>query len=120
VLSSLLDALRGVAKPQNLDLKPVFHFLHDHRWSVRHSAIRALSRTESSEAEDRLIELLNETIDEYDMVYCHATLNEIGTPKAIPHLQKNLSSRKRDVKHSAQSAIEAIEMRAKKREIPEI
>jgi HEAT repeat protein len=113
VLSSLLCALGGVSKPQNVDLKPVFRRLHDDRWLVRHSAIEALKRTDSVEAEDQLLELLNATSDPSNMVYCHATLNEIGSAKSIPHLQKNLSSRKPDVKLSVRLAIEAIESRAK-------
>jgi len=113
LLSTLLDALGGVSKPGNVDLKPVFRRLHDDRWLVRHSAIQALKRTDSMEAEDQLLELLNATNDPDDVVYCHATLNEIGSAKSIPHLQKNLSSRKRDVKLSARLAIEAIEARTK-------
>jgi HEAT repeat protein len=113
VLSRLLDALRRISKPRNFDLSPLYRLLHDERWIVRHSAIQALSHTDVPEAEDRLIELLRTTTDPYDMVYCHATLNEIGSAKSIPHLQKNLGSRKKDVKLSAQLAIEAIESRTK-------
>ena len=113
VLSGLLDALSDVRKPRNLDLTPLFRLLQDDRWLVRHSAIRALRRTDSPDVEDRLIEVLNTTSDPYAIVYCQATLNEIGTAKSIPHLRKNLDSRKRDVKLSAQFAIEAIESRPK-------
>jgi HEAT repeat protein len=109
----LFDALGDVRKPRNLDLTPVFRLLQDDRWLVRHSAIRALRHADSPEAEDQLIEVLNTTGDPYDVVYCQATLNEIGTAKSIPHLQKNLDSRKRDVKSSARYAIEAIESRVK-------
>ena len=52
------------------------------------------------------------TTDPHDMLYCQATLNEIGTAKSLPYPQKNLGSRKRDVKLSAQLAIEAIKSRA--------
>ena len=65
------------------------------------------------EAEDQPLELLNATNDPSNVVYCHAKLNEIGSAKSIPHLQKNLSSRKRDVKLSARLAIEAVEARTK-------
>lgn len=112
VLSSLLDALSQIAKPGSLDLGSVYRLLHDDRWMVRHSAIQALRQTNAPEAEDKLIELLTMTADPNDMVYCHATLNEIGTAKSLPYLQKNLDSRKRDVKLSAQLAIEAIKSRA--------
>ena len=68
-----------VSKPRNIDLGPVFGLLNDGRLIVRHSAIRALSRTDSPEAEDQLIDLLKATSEQNDMVYCQATLNEIGT-----------------------------------------
>ncbi len=45
---------------------------------------------------------------------CQATLNEIGSTKAIPFIAKNLKSRKRDVKNSAQLAIQAIETRERR------
>ena len=56
-----------------------------------------------------MLEILATTSDPYDVIYCHATLNQIGTRKALPALTQNLKSRKRDVKVSAQAAIEAIE-----------
>jgi HEAT repeat protein len=111
VLSNLLDALGGVRKPGDLDLTPVFLLLEDKRWLVRHSAIEALKGADSPEVEDRLLSLLKKTSDPHDMTYCQAVLNEIGSTKAIPLLEKNLNSRKRDVKMSAESAIQAIKAR---------
>ena len=111
VLSSLLGPLSWIRKPRSLDLEPVYRLLRDDRWLVRHSAIQSLRLTETPEVEDKLIELLVRTTDPYDMTYCHATLSEIGSAKSLPYLQKNLSSRKRDVKDSAQWAIEAIKSR---------
>jgi len=114
VLSSLLDSLSPLPKPGNLDLSPVYRLLQDRRWLVRHSAIQALCNIDAPEAEDQLIQLLKSTTDQNDMVYCQGTLSKIGTVKSLPHLQKNLASRKKDVKMSAGYAIEAIESRAKR------
>jgi HEAT repeat protein len=113
VLSDLLHALSGVRKPGNLDLTPVFDLLQDERWLVRHSAIQALKQTDSAEAEFQLLRHLDTTNNPYDITYCQSTLNEIGSEKAIPYLEKNLRSRIRDVKMSAQFAIEAIQARRK-------
>ena len=112
VLSDLLDALSSIDKPGTLDLAPVYRLLRDERWLVRHSAIQALKRTDTPEAEDELIRLLTTTTDPDDMTYCHATLNGIGSAKSLPYLEKNLGSRKRDVKLSAMSAIQAIKSRS--------
>jgi HEAT repeat protein len=111
VLATLLDALAHVSKPSDLDLNPVYALLADERWLVRHSAIQSLKRTNSPKVEDMILHVLETTSDPYDLVYCQATLNEIGSTKAIPFIAKNLKSRKRDVKDSAQLAIEAIEAR---------
>jgi hypothetical protein len=111
VLSGLLDSLSGVRKPRNIDLSPVFQLLRDNRWLVRQSAIQALANTDSLEAEIQILCLLEATSDPYDITYCQSTLNKIGTAKAIPYLEKNLGSRKRDVRMSAQLAIEAIRAR---------
>lgn len=105
VLATLPGALGQISKPSDLHLTPVYALLGDERWLVRHSAIQALQRTSSPEAEDKVLHLLRTTSDPYDLVYCQATLKEIGSTKAIPFITKNLKSRKRDVKDSAQSAI---------------
>lgn len=111
VLATLLDALAHISKPSDLDLTPVYALLRDERWLVRHSAIQSLKHTNSPKVEDVILHVLETTSDPDDLVYCQATLNEIGSAKAIPFIAKNLKSRKRDVKDSAQSAIEAIEAR---------
>lgn len=110
-LASLLTMLADIPKPENVDVKPLFLLLKDTRWLVRHSAIQSLNHCASGEAEERLLEILTNTSDPFDVVYCHATLNRIGTRKALPALTKNLKSRWRDVKISAQAAIEVIKAR---------
>jgi HEAT repeat protein len=110
-LASLLERLADIPKPESVDVRPLFSFLKDKRWLVRHAAIRSLERCTNTEAEDKLLEILVTTSDSDDVIYCHATLNQIGTCKALPALTQNLKSRKRDVKKSAQAAIEAIKAR---------
>ncbi len=112
VLSSLLGSIAKVSKPDDAQLGPVFELLHDRRWLVRHTAIQALGKTTSSIVEDQLLALLATTNDPYDKTYCHATLNKIGTLRAIPLLTTGLTSKKRDVKDSAKMAIAAIENRS--------
>jgi len=68
----------------------------------------------SARSWEQILQILKTTSDPYDMVYCHATLKEIGSVKSIPYLQKNLDSKKKDVKASARSAIKSIEARAKR------
>lgn len=110
-LAGILLLLADIPKSESVDVKPLFPLLKDKQWRVRHSAIQSLKRCQNAEAEDRLLEILATTSDPYDATYCHATLNQIGTRKALPALAQNLKSRKHDVKVSAQAAIEAIEAR---------
>ncbi|OXJ14530.1 hypothetical protein CFB39_25705 [Burkholderia sp. AU6039] len=110
-LASLLDRLADIPKPGGVDVRPLFPLLKDKRWLVRHSAIRSLNGCANPQAEDELLEILATTSDPYDVIYCQSTLNRIGTCKALPAITQNLKSRKRDVKISAQAAIEAIQAR---------
>jgi hypothetical protein len=108
VLSNILDRLSALEKPREVDLSPVFPLLKDTRWLVRHAAIQALKNSDSPKAEAEVIAVLNRSDDAYDMTYCHSTLSTIGSMEAIPYIEKNFSSPKRDVKHSAQYAVHAI------------
>jgi len=110
-LGSLLQRLADIPKPADVDIGPLLLLLKDERWLVRHSAINSLQGCESAQAEDELLNVLAVTRDPYDAVYCHAVLNRIGTPNALPALALNAKSRKRDVKESARAAILAIEAR---------
>ena len=111
VLLFLLDAIRHLPKPKDTDLSPILRRLDDKRWQVRHPAIEALRLTESSLAEQALIKILQTSSDPGDLVSANATLNRIGTARAIPAIEPYLKSRKRDVKMSAQFAIEEIRKR---------
>ena len=93
ILSSALDVLADVPKPQGTSLSPVFALLADERWLVRRSAINALRNTTDSEAEDRLPDLLERTDDPYDQADIHATLNRIGTTRSLPLLARGAKSR---------------------------
>ena len=110
-LSSILDRVAEIPKPEHIDLEPLFTLLADKRWLVRHAAIRSLMNVSSPEPEERLLALLGSTTDPHDLIYCHATLNRIGTPKSLAALRSNLASPNRDVELSAAAAIAAIEAR---------
>ncbi|MCG3168007.1 MAG: hypothetical protein POELPBGB_03807 [Bacteroidia bacterium] len=108
IISSLLDRIANIKKPVGTNLKPLIAATKNDKWLIRHSAIQSLNNSSDSDAETTLIEILNSSEDPYNLTYSNATLNKIGTLKAIPHLEKHLQSRKRDVKDSAKFAIEEI------------
>lgn len=107
-LDCLLQRVGEIPKGPGLDLSPVFPLLDDKRWLVRHAAIQALDRSANPQVEARVIAHISATSDPYDLTYCHAVLNHIGTRRALPVLEANLKSRKRDVKSSAKLAMQAI------------
>jgi len=112
VLSSLLDRIGELPKGPGTDLSLIIALTRDNRWLVRRSAIRALNRTASPTAEDALIDVLATSLDPHDLTYANATLNEMGTARCISAIEKHLKSRKRDVKDSAQFAIDEIRTRS--------
>ncbi len=111
ILASLLDRIADLEKPLGTDLGPIIEATKNSKWLIRHSAIQAFKNSRDELAEDVLIEIIDTSEDPFDLIYANATLNKIGTLRAIPHLEKHLKSRKRDVKDSARFAIEEIEKR---------
>ena len=111
IISSLLDRIAAIKKPIGTDLQPLIQATKSDKLLIRHSAIQSLKNALDSVAETALIEILNNSDDPYDLVYTNATINTIGTLRAIPFLEKHLKSRKRDVKDSAKYAIEEIKKR---------
>lgn len=114
IVASLLDRIADINKPIGTDLQPLIQSTKNDKWLIRHSAIRSLDCSFDIVAETALIEILDSSDDPYNLTYANATLNKIGTIRAIPHLEKHLKSRKRDVKNSAKYAIEEIIKRNKK------
>ncbi len=108
IIASLLDRIGNINKPIGTDLQPLIHATKNDKWVIRHSAIQSLNNSADSLAETALIEILDSSNDPYNLTYSNATLNKIGTLRAIPHLEKHLKSRKSDVKDSAKLAIEEI------------
>ncbi|WP_419880536.1 HEAT repeat domain-containing protein [Peribacillus sp. B-H-3] len=106
---SIEEILSRIAEQRNVkDCSPIIKFISDERSSVRHSAIEALRGCKSSKAEEALIEIISESIDEYDLNYANSVLSEIGTNKAIPHLINLLEHPKGSVKCSALWALKEL------------
>ncbi|WP_405368343.1 HEAT repeat domain-containing protein [Nonlabens sp. Asnod2-A12] len=112
IVSSLLNRISNLEKPNGIDLQPLINAIENNKWQIRQSAIQSLKNAEDRIAEKALIGILAVSEDQYDLTYANATLNNMGTVKAIPFLEKHLNSKKRDVKGSAKFAIESIKKRA--------
>ncbi|MDD5318635.1 MAG: HEAT repeat domain-containing protein [Candidatus Pacebacteria bacterium] len=112
ILGSLLDLINWTDKPKEVDLDNIIKLIGHKNAIVSSSAIRALRNSNNEKVEDLLIHLLNTSEDPYVLTCVNATLNNMGTPKAIPYIEKNLKSRKVDLKISAEMAIEQIQKRS--------
>lgn len=108
IVASLLNIISDIKKPIGTELQPLFDAIKSDKWLVRHNAIRSLNNSFDPLSEAILIEILEKSDDSYNLTYSNATLNTIGTLRAIPYLEKHLKSKKRDVQNSARFAVEEI------------
>jgi HEAT repeat protein len=106
VLSSLLDDINNINISS--DYEPIIKYLSDGRWLVRHSAIMALHNCRDHEVEVRILDVLENAKDEYDISYCIDTLSQIGTKKSIPYLMKFLNHSKGEIRGITIGALEAL------------
>lgn len=113
VIMSMLDRISDLNKSKDTDLTNIIYATENEKWQIRHSAIGALKKTNNELAEKQIIKILNNTDDKFNILYCISTLFDIGTENAITHLEKYLTSRTRDIKSGADSAIKEIRNRIK-------
>ena len=113
ILMSMLDRIADLKKPNGTNLTNIIIATENDKWQIRHSAIEALKNTDDEIAESHVISILDKTEDKFNLIYCISTLYSIGTQKAIPYLEKHLTSRIRDIKSGAKYAITEIEKRKK-------
>jgi hypothetical protein len=111
ILMAMLDRIAEIPKDDSVDISPLLELSDDQRWQVRHTAIQSLNKPNDKNAEDKLIKIVSNDEDPYNITYANSVLYQVGTPRAITALEKHIKSRKRDVKLSAISAIKAIEER---------
>lgn len=111
VLSAMLDRLANLVKPAGTDLTALLAATKDKRWQVGYAAIRALTNTNDAAAETTLLQILDTSANKFELIYANGALHNIGTPRALVFLEKHLKSRTRDVKHSANYAMEEIKKR---------
>ncbi|WP_344674012.1 hypothetical protein [Sphingobacterium kyonggiense] len=105
ILSSLLDRIKYLEKTEETDIQPIINATKSKVWSIRQSAISALSNAKNSLAENTLLEIINNSIDEYDLYYANCSLLSTGTKNSISSLVKLLDHKKQDVSGTALSAI---------------
>lgn len=111
ILSSMLDRLHDINKPDSLDIEPIIHCTKSEKWLIRHSAIRALSLSESPKARITALSFLESNDlkkDKYEICYAISALSTIGTSEDIPVLERLTGVRYQDIKIASQNVITKI------------
>lgn len=116
ILSYMLDIMVDVMIPSDISVKIIVDLTMNEKWLIRHSAIRALGASSTSESKQALAYYINQEdvkTYKYEIEYANAALGSIGCEEDILILEKHIKSRIRDVRDSSISAIERIQERAK-------
>ena len=118
VLSSMLDAIADLEKPETIDIMPILDSIDHEKWLVRYSAIRALEKSRNPTARLFLVHYL-ESLENlkkyrYEITYANSVLSDIGEPNDIRLLARYTRVSFIDIKDSANYAIKRINKRQKK------
>lgn len=112
VISNMLDRIRDIPKPKHINMQNIIDLTYHDKWLIRYAAIHALNKPDDESVEKRLIEIISDEFSHpYEITYANSCLNQIGTENALTYLEVLTKSRKKDVKLSAQFAIEEINKR---------
>jgi hypothetical protein len=91
--------------PSEINIDNILDLTTYKKHIVRDGAIKCLKNTDNSKAEDKLIEIISTSTDQYQLTYANATIRTIGTSKSIPCLLKLVDNKKQDVAATALGAI---------------
>lgn len=111
ILSRILDRIKDLKLPADVDISLIIACTKHDKWDVRHSAIYALGASDTAESKEALAYFLNQEDENkynYEITYANAALGRIGTKEDIPLLEKHMNSRKHDMRDSARFAIQRI------------
>jgi HEAT repeat protein len=102
----LEEILSGLANLADIpDCGPLLPLTRHRWWQVRHEAIRVLGKCRDQRAEEALLAVLANPLDDHDRVYANASLGECGSAAAIAALAAQIHERAEDVKCSAVYAL---------------
>ena len=110
-LDCLLEAIANAHKPACLALVVVQRIIESSKGAMRRNAIRALGGSTNRASEEYVISLLQSSSDYDDIIECQAVLAKSGSTDALPALRESLRSKSKNVRISAEVAIERISRR---------
>lgn len=114
VLTQILRMIGGLKVPSEIDMTNIAECTKSKNIDVRCEAINALGACNCQLSRNTLTDFINlddEKNYKMEIIYAHASMGKIGGESDIPILEKHLKSRIRDIKGSAEFAIDEIKNR---------
>ncbi len=80
--------------PSEINIDNILELTTYKKHLVRDGALKCLKNTDNPKAEDKLIEIISTSTDQYQLTYANATIRTIGTTKSIQYLLKLVDNKK--------------------------
>ncbi|WP_291906307.1 HEAT repeat domain-containing protein [Chitinophaga sp. CB10] len=103
------DLERGLPIPSYINVQPLLNNTLSANPNIRRSALLALKGTKNPQVEDWVLQILQRTVNEYDIYYITVLLSKIATRKSLPALKRLLDHSRQDVRSLAFTTIADIE-----------
>lgn len=103
------DLERGLPIPSYINVQPLLNNTLSANPNIRRSALLALKGSKNPQVEDWVLQILQRTVNEYDIYYITVLLSKIATRKSLPALKRLLDHSRQDVRSLAFTTIADIE-----------
>lgn len=104
IIENLLNIISSFEKPNETDLGNIFSFLNNKSKTLRYCAIRALKNCNSNECENKLIDILENSTNHYDLLYALQTLFSSGSQRSLSKIKAFINHSKQEISASALGA----------------
>ncbi|NIG54336.1 HEAT repeat domain-containing protein [Chitinophaga sp. Cy-1792] len=103
------DLERGLPIPGYINIQPLLNNTLSNNANVRRSALLALRQTKNPAVEEWALQVLQRTVNEYDIYYIALLLHKIATRKSLQALKRLLEHSRQDIRSMAFATIADIE-----------
>ncbi|MBV7531572.1 HEAT repeat domain-containing protein [Chitinophaga sp. sic0106] len=103
------DLERGLPIPSYINVQPLLNNTLSANPNIRRSALLALKGTKNPAVEEWVLQVLQRTVNEYDIYYITILLGRIATRKSLTALKRLLDHSRQDVRSIAFATIADIE-----------
>lgn len=104
IIENLLNLISPFEKPNETDLENIFSFLYNKSKTLRYRAIQALKNCNSNECEDKLVYILENSTNHYDLLYTLKSLYSSGSQRSLSKIKEFINHSKQEISSSALGA----------------